>query len=277
MSKTDPQGSSKLISGYLTAMRAKFLRIRQQILDHAPAMLVANPAVTFNAGQFDFPIDATKGPAFMAWLRQMIEAELFETESGDFDETSLWANQFIRLAHSTAGSRAKAKISGPTSILGGEDILVGISAFGPSSAGVSQKSLAMLYMRNFELLKDVSADMASQISTILAEGYVGGLSSLSIARRMDDAIASIGAIRAERIARTEIVRAYAEGSLDMFEAYGIPGVTAKVEFMTMGDNLVCPRCMVLNEKVFTVAEARGKIPVHPNCRCDWLPVIRTMQ
>ena len=97
MSRTDPQGSSRFIMRYLRAMRAKFQAIRREVRANAPAMLVANPAVTFNAGKFDFPIDATKGPQFMVWLRQMIEAELFETESGDFDENSLWANEFIKL------------------------------------------------------------------------------------------------------------------------------------------------------------------------------------
>lgn len=274
MSRTDPQGSSPFILRYQRALKSRLREIAVRVKAEAPQRLVANPTFAFNASQYDFPIDATKSTEFMRWLREMIDLELFDTESGVFDESALWANQFIKQSHKAAGAKAAARANAGGQILAGGD-LFGISAvFGPVAAGVSQKSLAMLYMRNFELLKDISADASQQISKILADGYVNGLSSLTIAREMAASVDSISAVRAERIARTEIVRAYAEGTLDMFEALGIPGVTAKVEFMTMGDNLVCPRCMVLNEKVFTVEEARGKIPVHPNCRCDWLPVVK---
>jgi hypothetical protein len=37
--------------------------------------------------------------------------------------------------------------------------------------------------------------------------------------------------------------------------------------------LVCEKCQDLEGKVFTTEEARGVIPVHPNCRCCWVSVI----
>lgn len=41
------------------------------------------------------------------------------------------------------------------------------------------------------------------------------------------------------------------------------------EFTTQGDDKVCPECELLAGEEYTVDEARGVIPVHPNCRCTW--------
>jgi SPP1 gp7 family putative phage head morphogenesis protein len=266
----DPQGSSGQVLKYMRFLRAKLKAVASRVRAEAPQRISVTPGFLLNAAGYDFPVDATKYAAFMAWLREQLDAELFATESGVFLEDAYAVNQFIRLAHNTAGSRAKVKVQGPASILGGSDILL---PFGPAATGVAQKSLATLYMRNFEALQGLSADTARAISQILGDGYVSGRSSLTIAREMQESINTLSVQRAERIARTEIVRAYAEGTLDMFESLGIGSVTARVEFATQGDNLVCPRCAVLGGRVFTVTEARGKIPVHPNCRCDWLPVV----
>jgi SPP1 gp7 family putative phage head morphogenesis protein len=46
-----------------------------------------------------------------------------------------------------------------------------------------------------------------------------------------------------------------------------------VELVTAGDLRVCPMCQGLNGKVYTIKEARGLIPVHPQCRCAWVPVM----
>lgn len=45
-----------------------------------------------------------------------------------------------------------------------------------------------------------------------------------------------------------------------------------MEFATAGDDRVCPECFELESQVFTVEEARGIIPVHPGCRCAWIPI-----
>ena len=76
------------------------------------------------------------------------------------------------------------------------------------------------------------------------------------------------------IARTAIIMAFAEGQLTEFENWGVTGVTAEVEFATAGDDKVCNKCASMEGQVYTIAEARGVIPIHRNCRCMWLPVIK---
>ena len=80
--------------------------------------------------------------------------------------------------------------------------------------------------------------------------------------------------QANALARTEIVRAHAEATLNRFEDLGVSGVGAAVEmeFTTAGDTKVCARCEGLEGVLFTIDEARGVIPVHISCRCSWFPV-----
>jgi len=36
---------------------------------------------------------------------------------------------------------------------------------------------------------------------------------------------------------------------------------------------VCSECSDLEGNVYTIKEAHGMIPLHPNCRCAWKPHI----
>ena len=75
------------------------------------------------------------------------------------------------------------------------------------------------------------------------------------------------------LARTEVINAYTEGTLDSYERLGVEEVQGRAEWSTAGDDRVCPQCAGMEGAVFTIREARGLIPLHPNCRCAWLPVI----
>lgn len=64
--------------------------------------------------------------------------------------------------------------------------------------------------------------------------------------------------REKMIARTEVSRAVSEGSLTAYEEANV-----NVEWITRGA-LACDICAPLDGQLFTVSEARGKIPAHPN-------------
>jgi len=91
-----------------------------------------------------------------------------------------------------------------------------------------------------------------------------------IAGLVSSRVAAIGKERAKALARTEIIRAHSEGQLDSLEQLGVEQVGVAVELATSGYN-VCEKCKKLNKVVLTLAEARGVIPVHPNCKCSWIP------
>ena len=131
----------------------------------------------------------------------------------------------------------------------------------------------MIYTRAFSDLDGITKTMDQKISRILAQGSGEGRAPLDIAKKINDRVKKIGITRSRLIARTEIISAHAEASLNAYEEAGIEGVEVEVEFTTAGDDVVCPECDVLSGKSFTIAESRGVIPVHPNCRCAWSPVV----
>ena len=115
-------------------------------------------------------------------------------------------------------------------------------------------------------------EMASRALGIVTEGLATGQSPRVVATEISRSIRSIGVVRGRVIARTETLRAHATATLTRFEQSGIETVEGFAEFVTAGDDRVCQTCQDLEGRRFPLSEAAGIIPVHPNCRCVWLPV-----
>ena len=128
----------------------------------------------------------------------------------------------------------------------------------------------LLASRTFADLKGVTDTMRTQIGRVLTDGLVQGQNPRTIATEMSRRV-GIARGRAEVIARTEIVRAHAEGQLDALERMGVTEIGVAVEWDTAGDTRVCPRCEAMSGAVFKVSESHGLIPRHPQCRCAFIP------
>jgi len=144
------------------------------------------------------------------------------------------------------------------------------------NAPMHADALGMLFVRNFNELAGVTEAMGQEIARALAEGLASGIGPREIARLMTDRVDKVGIVRATKIARTEIIRAHAEATLNRYEELGIGQVGLLEEYLTAQDNKVCDVCRGLARQdngygpgVFTIAQARGLIPRHPNCRCAW--------
>jgi SPP1 gp7 family putative phage head morphogenesis protein len=111
------------------------------------------------------------------------------------------------------------------------------------------------------------------ISRVLAQG----IAAIEMARRIVDRVEGIGIARARTLARTEVIGSHAAATLNGFNKAGIEGVNVLAEFATAGDDKVCVRCSALEGKLFSIEEAEGLIPVHPNCRCTFIPAIEDLQ
>jgi hypothetical protein len=61
------------------------------------------------------------------------------------------------------------------------------------------------------------------------------------------------------------IHAHAEGQLDAFDRLGIKDLGIQAEWSTAGDERVCPLCQGYEGKIMPISEARGMIPLHPNC------------
>lgn len=97
----------------------------------------------------------------------------------------------------------------------------------------------------------------------------------------DDLRPWFGDVRAKRIARTEVTRAYAEGSK---AAYVDSGAVDGLQWVTRQDEMVCRTCEPLHgnrvavdgEAFFIDERTETSVmvpPAHPNCRCFIAPVV----
>jgi len=115
--------------------------------------------------------------------------------------------------------------------------------------------------------EEVTEETAKLLADALATGFDAGEGAEVIARRVRGVFDHCNRSRALKIARTETIMASNEGALYGYEESGI---IEKAEFYPAPD--ACDECEALVGE-YPLAEAHGMIPVHPNCRCVFLPVI----
>lgn len=243
---------------------------------------------------FAFLRSVEKVEAFMKWLREQVDKGILEVsvyqQIGSGIE-SAWTNIYISDSYKRGVIRARYELKKAGYNVPSIDDSGGINTvmMGPLHAD----RLGLLFTRVFSELKGITAAMDTQISRILAQGIADGDGMKLLARKLVSTINgtkmgelgitdSLGRFipasrRAMVLARTEIIRAYADATLQEFANWGVEGVNAKAEWSTAGDDRVCEKCAPMEGKVFTLEEAAGKIPFHPQCRCCWLPWIADLQ
>lgn len=224
-----------------------------------------------NARRYEFLTSDKKLEAFNDWLQTMMDAKVLGAEKG----ANAWTTKYISSAYRQGINRAYVQARS-TKLAKEVDFLTGTTRRQFLLSAFNQPELAskvrLLGTRTFNGMEGFTRAMKSDLNRILADGLVNGRSARKIARDIFNRIDGVSKARALTIARTEVIHAQAEGQLDGLENLGYSSVTAEVEWSTAGDELVCPRCAAMNGKVYTIEEARGMIPLHPNCRCAWLPV-----
>lgn len=108
--------------------------------------------------------------------------------------------------------------------------------------------------------------------TAIIEGMARGENWHQIQRRLEKAF-QMSQSRAETIIRTELARAMVEGRLLQ---YAKTGLVDEVEWLAEPFDHFCSRtpiCEAMNGEKFNLDDARGEIPAHPRCRCDFAPVV----
>lgn len=125
----------------------------------------------------------------------------------------------------------------------------------------ANETISQLSRRIAEQLDDIATVNVRPVTdaqgNVLRAGHARGLSRSSAA---------------EIIARTEANRAFNEGNLDSLRQAEVN----EVVFLLAND--ACEECRAVSEslpgqklgKTFSINQASGVIPVHPNCRCTWI-------
>ncbi len=140
---------------------------------------------------------------------------------------------------------------------------------------------------NFELIRDLNTTLYEGIQETLFNAVAAGqgadvttrdilalgIKPLPLKNNEGEVVRLISPYaRARMIARTEHARAVNTGTLQAYSNYGVE----KVEIITVGDSLVCDDCIDLQDNnPYTLEEAMNLLPVHPNCRCSYGPVVET--
>jgi len=219
--------------------------------------------------EFDFPSDGDKVDGFVEWLDRQADRGILERgrHSGrDITAANSWQEVYIRSSYERGVNHADAAAV-DAGIIPPEQTLDDVFRATRHADGAG-----LLYTRAFRELDGVTSAMAQDMTRELTEGFTQGENPRRIARRLNDRVDSVGLNRGRVIARTETIRAHNEAGINRYEDMGerIGGVAVVAEHTTAGDP--CPICAGLNGTRYKPKNARGRIPVHPNCRCSFVPI-----
>jgi len=238
--------------------------------------LSANSATAYplELPRFEFTNSADKIQAFRAWLDKQVDKGILDVTTRDglaITGRVPWQNIYVRSAYQAGLNNAYPKLAragytNPTEI--------GSTAPALSfNVPIHSNTLQSLYTRNFEELRGITDAMSAGISRSLTQSLAEGRGAADTARALVKSVDGIGINRARMLARTETIRAHAEATLNTYAQAGVEGVTVEAEILTAGDDRVCEECASLEGTTYTLDQARGLIPVHPNCRCSWVPMV----
>lgn len=290
--KYDPTKTTALRNQFVRDMDRRFTKIERAIYDKIVVedCFNLNPSPLATHEQFLFPRSSDKVAAFMEWLQKQVDAGILSVSEyqqlGDAID-SAWTNLYITDSYKRGVIRARYELqqAGYTNIPS-TDATGGISV--SMMVPVHLNRLGLLYTRVYTDLKGITEAMDAIISRILTQGIADGDNPRLLARKLLSAINgtgmgdlgitdSVGRFipakrRAEMLARTEIIRAHHQATIQEYMNWGVWNVNVMAEFMTAHDNRVCDKCHALTlRNPYTLEEAMNLIPVHPNCRCICLP------
>lgn len=290
--QADPTRTTVLRNSFARAMDKRFKLLEKAIVTKVVEedCFELVPLFNTNAKQYDFPRSAEKVKEFMAWLQTQVNKGLlsvseFETVGESIDRA--WQNLYITDSYKRGIIRARYELQ-----KAGFNMIPSIEATGGIEMSMMLPlhvdRIGLLFTRVYSDLKGITDAMDSQISRILAQGMADGDGPILLARKILSVINGSGAgnlgitdslgrfiparRRAEMLARTEIIRAHHQATIQEYRNWGVWGVNVLAEMVTAGDNRVCPICESLTlQNPYTLDAAMNLIPVHPQCRCLCLP------
>lgn len=133
---------------------------------------------------------------------------------------------------------------------------------------------------NFDLVTNMNTELREGIREVIFNAVASGDGYQTTMRKlMELPLTPINnnisvRTRAEMIARTEHARAVNTGTLQAYVNYGV----TEVEIITAGDSLVCDDCEDAEDNnPWSIQEAQSLLPMHPNCRCAYAPVVDSIE
>ena len=213
---------------------------------------------------------------FMKW----VESQMAGYFPPNVDQDAM-LQQYVNETYAHGMSRAFDAVKKDAKLLAVPEFYAGTRAqflqdsfFRPASLEIV-KSLAGRVLTE---LQGVNSQMAVQMQRTLTDSLIQGKGPREIARELSGQVRGLSKKQSEKIARTEIVRAYNEGQLTSMENLGVEDLGVAVEWSDSGMGLTakgnpspCRLCAPLVGIVVKTKKARGMLPRHPFCMCSWIP------
>lgn len=275
-SKLDPTRTTMLRKRFERQFSAAFRILQRDIAEYFESQ---NPILFTANASYTFPSNATKVKAFAAWLQGKMQGLFLTSPSRNpskFEQDYGWLVEAMTKGYTSGRGRAYLAVRGldpdmakkiPGSSQSRSDFLK--SAF---TQPETVEKIQLLFTRSYTDLDGITKSIAAEITRELSIGLALGENPKKIARRLVKR-AGLGKVRAHRFARTEIIRAHAEGALTAMKDMGVTHVGVAVEWSTAGDGRVCQKCKDLQGVVLHIDDATGLFPRHPNCRCTPIPAL----
>jgi len=287
----DPTRTTTLRNAFVRAMNKRFVQlrgvIRKAVVDDNCFGWTTNPEIYTmtppGQGAFAFPRSSDKVEAFMTWLRNQVDdgvLEIAKMEQLGGAAEGAWTNMYIKDSYQRGVLRARAELKYAGYAVPSIEQSGGLAI--SMSTPFHMDRLGLLYTRTFNDLKGITQAMDGQISRILAQGIADGDNPRLLASKLTKTIFgkqgdlaltdTLGRFvpaqrRAQTLARTEIIRAHHQATIQEYRNWGLEGVKVKAEWSTAGFG-VCPECGALEGHKFTLDQIESMIPKHPNCFID---------
>jgi len=129
-------------------------------------------------------------------------------------------------------------------------------------------------MEGLSFIKDVNDFTRSTLKDSLKEGLANEESIDELKKRVSGIFDIADKSRSEKIARTETLRST---NFATEEAYRQSDIVEAKEWLTATDELVCEECAPMDGDVADLGQGFKSVdypPLHPNCRCTLLPVLK---
>jgi hypothetical protein len=226
-----------------------------------PRVLTDNPKkLETLKRRYVYPYSPEKLGEFRRWV-MAVSAK--PDDSGEPKHS--WLSYFIEIAYRKGIDRSKSDLPPEISLITPRD---------PYKHPAHIRQAQLIYMRAYTQLDGIDTAVANSMTEVLADGILHGKGMREITRNFMDKIDSIGAVRARRIVRTEIV--HASNLATVHDAKRIAkaiGREVKLKWSISGHDNVRLSHRKRDGKVYTVDRAIELIG-EPNCYCTvspWLP------
>lgn len=275
----DPTRTTTLRNKFVAEVNRRYTWLQKEVKNKVVTEDFFGLSLVTNVVDFSNRGISEKVITFNAWLQSMIGEGIMQNQNsaGRLINGSLaWQNKYIRDAYMRGVTSADIKITNIGMTPANDPFASNMHFLSrepkPLAGSSHEAQVNLLYSRSEDDLISINHEMSKQSSRLLAEGLAKGLTAIELANLINDRIEKIGKVRARHLARTEVVRAHHIATIERYRDIGINEVEADVEFVTAGDEKVCPECSSLSGKVFKLDDILFLIPVHPNCRCSTRPI-----